>query len=178
MITAVVLALLAAVWLAVLVPPIVRGRGANRTDSVTSFQSQLSVLDKQVHDKAASPATAKKTHGASSVSVLETPKVAPDTKSEPTPPRPLTAEGRAKARRRQVFTALVVAVPVTLALAVLMQGWFVLAHIVVDVALIAFVSLQMRAQRISAEQEIKVAFLPHADAGAEPTMLLESVSNS
>jgi hypothetical protein len=75
-----------------------------------------------------------------------------------------------------VLGGLIAAVVVTLGLALVVGGWFILAHLLADALLVGYVALLLRTLRLAAEREMKVAFLPHRAAGAEPTTLLAQVA--
>jgi hypothetical protein len=66
----------------------------------------------------------------------------------------------------------------TLGGAVVVGGWFVALHVLADALLITYVVLVLRTVRLAAEREIKVAFLPHRQSGAEPTALLRDVARA
>ena len=147
----VALVILAVMWVAVLAPPFLRSRAENaRGDTVENFNNQLGVLART------SPAG----HRARPVR--------PRTK----PSGPALAREAAKRRKRTVLYGLLGAAPTTLVLWMLIGQPFLWLHLTIDAMLVGFVGLLMRAQRLIAEREMKVAFLPHADAGAEPTALL------
>jgi hypothetical protein len=64
----------------------------------------------------------------------------------------------------------------TAGLALTVSGWFVLLHLLTDGLLVAYVVLLTRTLRLAAEREMKVAFLPHRNPGAEPTALLQQAA--
>jgi hypothetical protein len=82
---------------------------------------------------------------------------------------------RAAQRRRRVLILLVGSVVVTLAGAALLGGMFIWLQLLADALLVSYVVLMVRTMRIHAEREMKVAFLPHRESGAEPTALLHEV---
>ncbi|MFN0090784.1 MAG: hypothetical protein ACKVWR_11035 [Acidimicrobiales bacterium] len=168
----VLLVVLGCLWVALLAPPILRSLGNRaRADSVGTFRRQLSVLERTAP---ASPAA----RAGFRVARTQRHGFATLRGSESGPVRPAVAARRAaQRRRRRLLVGLLVAVPVTAVLAWFSSRWFVVLHLAVDAALVGFVTLLMRAQRIAAEREMKVAFLPHGNAGAEPTMLLSRSAN-
>jgi len=90
-------------------------------------------------------------------------------------PTSVTASRAARKRRRDVLYTLLAACGVTLLMAVVLGTPFVLVlHLLCDVALGGYVYLLVNMAKSKAERDIKVAFLPHQNAEAEPTRLLES----
>ena len=110
---------------------------------------------------AAAPTTASST----------TESVAGPTTAEPN--RPRSAASIARQRRRDVLHTLLGLAGITLVAGVALGGPVLFAHLLVDAVLIAYVYLLIQRRKVSAEQEIKVAFLPHGGAGASATALLE-----
>jgi hypothetical protein len=103
--------------------------------------------------------------------------------------RPQTASASAAARsrtirrRRDVLSALVVAVLATLVLGLLPAFRFMLiAHLVSDVLLVAYVALLIHQRNVAAERDMKVRFLPQAHRldpallRAEPALLRRSAN--
>ena len=161
----VVLIVLAAVWAAFLLPPILRARSEHRpSGSITDFRKQLHVL-------------ARTSPGATGRSNLH--HVAP---GRVVPIRPRTALGAAPAplrlgrsrqsvkRRRDIFVGLLVAMAGSLVLGFLpplRALWAV--HVVLDVLFVAYVAALVYLRNLAAEREMKVRFLP--PAAPEPALL-------
>ena len=160
---------LIAMWVAVLAAPVLqnRGSGTKGGDSIKTFQRQLATLERATPHRA-SPARAAARGRA-------VPLAGPVAAVR----RPLTASQVAAQRRRRVLVMLAGSVVVTLALAVLAGGWFVLLHLLADALLVTYVVLVLRTVRLAAEREMKVAFLPHRQSSvAAPTTLLEHVARA
>jgi hypothetical protein len=86
-------------------------------------------------------------------------------------------------RRRDVLTALLVACVATLALGLLFSiGIMLVAHVVADVLLVAYVALLVHQRNVAAERDMKVRFLPQAPRldpallRAEPALLRRSAN--
>lgn len=163
-----VLLILALIWAVVLIPPALRNRAEGRpSDSIAAFRRQLAVLNKagprlsgrsepepRPVRPAGRPASALPTVGRSTTAVL-----APS--HRPSSSRAAIARREARRRRRDVLVALLVAAGTTLALGAvpaLRVLW--IAHIVVDVLLVAYVALLVRQRNLAAERDLKVRFLP------------------
>jgi len=146
-----VLVILAAIWAAVLVPPYLQNRRETRPgDSIASFRSQLSVLERTTpggragnvtrldvarHDPLRSPAR------------------------RPAPSAAAMRRAEARRRRRDVFLTLLGAVGVTFVLAVALGGAVWMLHLLVDVVFGAYVLLLVSLQQQSVEREEKVRYL-------------------
>ncbi|MEZ5232182.1 MAG: hypothetical protein AB7W59_10180 [Acidimicrobiia bacterium] len=161
--TLLVLVFLVGMWVALLIGPVLRHRGAggNRGgDSIKSFQRQLSVLDRSrpgrsamVRPLASSPA------GRSTIGRA--------------PVRPSQSRARMAAqRRKRIVTVLAGSTFTFLVLSFLSGGLFVGLFLVSAALLVSYLALMFHLLGTQAEREMKVAFLPHRDAGAEPTALL------
>jgi hypothetical protein len=172
-VTIVVLLILAIVWAVVLVPPWLRNRSESRpSDSISSFRRQLSVLERT-------------TPGAiPGATPLRRPPPAPV--APPAPyvhpaiarrQRAIAAKRLARKRRRDIFTGLLVLMVATLGLS-FVPSLQVLrtVHLVLDVLFVAYVALLVRVQRVAAEREMKVHYLPGSVA-AEPALLLRRSAN-
>ena len=81
-------------------------------------------------------------------------------------------------RRRRVVIILAAAVITTGALGWMLGGWFWALNLVADALLIAYIAVAVRVVRSAAELEMKVAFVPHRESGAEPTALLRDAVRS
>jgi hypothetical protein len=184
-----VLLVLAAIWAAVLIPPAVRARAEGRPgDSITNFRRQQAVLRRTgprlgrtagagehwyrphasvnaplapVHGPVRSRTAAAAAHRGATVTPLR-----------PVPSGAASAaRSRTLRRRRDVLTALVVAVFATLVL-MLLPPFRVLwvAHVLADVLLVAYVALLVHQRNVSAERDMKVRFLPRT-AAFEPALV-------
>ena len=198
-----VLLVLAGIWAAVLIPPAVRRRAEGRPgDSISNFRRQLTVLrrtgphsvslngggrvaggDHWYRSHAPAPAlapvprplTSTRTHFAA-------PHQAPVRAARPG--TTLSASrSRTIRRRRDVLTALLVACLATLALGLLFSmGIMMVAHVVSDVLLVAYVALLVHQRNVAAERDMKVRFLPQAQRfdpallRAEPALLRRSAN--
>lgn len=151
-----VLLILAVIWAAVLVPPMLRARAeSSPVDSIGAFRRQLSVLQRTA------PAAGSAEH-----------RIAPYTPppSAQPPAHVVRSSERAhrisrtqaRHRRRQVFLGLVAAVPVSVLGAVVSGGIAWLVPVMVTALLITYVGLLLRARNLAVEREMKVRFLPNA----------------
>ena len=84
---------------------------------------------------------------------------------------PSVSRSRTIRRRRDVLTALLVAVVATLALVVFLGSSLVWgAQILADVLLVGYIALLVHQHNVVAERDMKVRFLPQA-ARIEPALL-------
>lgn len=196
-----VLLVLAGIWAAVLIPPALRARAEGRPgDSIHNFKRQLSVLRRTGPHRASlnggrtaggehwyrhvSPPTLAPVHGP-----LRSSRTAPVGATRAPlrgmrPPTPVSAaRSRTIRRRRDVLTALLVACLATLALGLLFSmGIMMVAHVVSDVLLVAYVALLVHQRNVAAERDMKVRFLPQAQRfdpallRAEPALLRRSAN--
>ncbi len=93
------------------------------------------------------------------------------------------ARSRTIRRRRDILTALLVAVFATLTLGLLFSiGIMLVAHVVADILLVAYVALLVHQRNVAAERDLKVRFLPNAHRldpallRAEPALLRRSAN--
>jgi len=93
------------------------------------------------------------------------------------------ARSRTIRRRRDVLLALFAAAVATLALGLLFSiGVMLIAHVVADVLLVAYVALLVHQRNVAAERDLKVRFLPQAPRldpamlRAEPALLRRSAN--
>lgn len=199
-----VLLVLAGIWAAVLIPPAIRARAEGRPgDSIHNFKRQLTVL-RRTGPHRASPTGGGRVAGGdhwyrshASQSAL-TPVHGPlrSTRTGPAAayrspaaaarvasPAASAARSRTIRRRRDVLTALLVAAVATLALGLLFSmGVMLIAHVVADVLLVAYVALLVHQRNVAAERDMKVRFLPQphrldpALLRAEPALLRRSAN--
>ena len=161
-----VLLILAVIWAAVLIPPLLAGRAEGRpADSIGDFRRQLSVL------RRAAPIGAPTAPLAPYGTVPFV--AAPRTQS-----RNEAARRRTVKRRRDVFYALLTSMGGTLVLS-FVPGMRVLfgLHLVLDALFVGYVALLLRMRNQAAEREMKVHFLPHATAAPEPAFALRRSAN-
>jgi hypothetical protein len=162
--TVLVLVILAAIWAAVLVPPYLQNRRETRPgDSIASFRSQLSVLERTTPGSRSNVARLD-------VARYEVPRYAPNAPNARRTGAPPVAMRRAEARRRRrdVFLTLLGAVGVTFVLAVALGGSVWMLHLLVDVVFGAYVLLLISLQQQSVEREEKVRYLAPARGVARP----------
>ena len=185
-----VFVILAGMWVLVLVPPFLKNRATPLSgNSIEHFQRQLLVLERTGSVGQAS--TSRLSNMAASAAPQRGPRPPANGVREVAHPRSIgtpqasvggsarrrAAREAAKRRRRVVLYALFAAVVVTFGLWVSSGGIFLALNVLADVLLMTFIGLLIRSQRLSAEREMEVAFLPHRDAGAEPTVLLRQTVN-
>ncbi len=174
-----VLFILALIWAAVLLPPWLQNRSESRpADSITSFRNQLSVLERRAGNLGPASATPRPVgaaahrapaHRASGHSAMS----------------PGMAGGRTatmrraemRRRRRDVLFTLMAAAGLTLVLGVMLGGPVLLLNLVIDVLLVSYLAMLVRVQRLAAERDMKVRFLPQRAHGAEPALLLRRSAN-
>ena len=169
----VVLIVLAAVWAAVLLPPIIRGRSEHRpSGSITDFRRQLHVLAR----------TSPNAVGRANLHAVSPGRVVPMRRPLPThvaPAGPLRLGRRRETvkRRRDILVGLLVAMAGSLVLGLLpplRALWAV--HVVLDVLFVAYVAALVYLRNLAAEREMKVRFLPSV-AAAEPALLYRRSAN-
>lgn len=166
-----VLVILAAIWAAVLVPPYLQNRRETRPgDSIASFRSQLSVLERTTPGGRASAAAR-----------IDLPRYdarrAPVGATQPMrrtarPSNAALRRAEARRRRRDVFLTLFGAVGVTFVLAFALGGTVWMLHLAVDAVFVAYVGMLVKMQQVSVEKEQKVRYLPATARAAEPQLLL------
>ena len=157
-----VLIVLAAVWAAFLLPPILRARSEHRpSGSITDFRRQLHVLARSAPAGNVAPQTIPG-------------RVVPIRPNVVAPSAPLRL-GRSRStvkRRRDIFVGLLVAMAGSLVLGTLPPLrilWTI--HVLLDVLFVAYVGALVYLRNLAAEREMKVRFLPTA-AAPEPALLL------
>lgn len=155
-----VLLFLAVIWAAVLVPPLLRARAEGRpADSIGNFRRQLHVLQRS------GPGLVPPANSLRLGIAAYRPAV-----------RPLSTDASRRARtlkrRRDVLFGLLGAMGGTLVLG-LLPSLRVLwgLHVVLDLLFVGYVAMLVRIRNLTAEQEMKVRFIPGATA-PEPALLL------
>ncbi len=148
--TTLVLIVLAVMWIAVLLPPYLRSRSSGRpSDSISSFQRQLSVLERS------SPSS-------------------PSELGHRRAPAGHLTLAQAQARRRLVAGTLALLAVLTFVVGVFEPGMRVLlvAHLLLDGLLVGYLAALHRARSEAAEREMKVRFLPATAPGPSPVRQL------
>jgi membrane protein implicated in regulation of membrane protease activity len=153
-----VLFILAVIWAAVLLPPYLQNRSESRpADSISSFQRQLSVLERRavvVNPSLQRSASYGRSFG-----------------SDLTPAMRLS-RSEAKKRRRDVLFTLAGAAGVTFLMALMLGGSVWGLQLICDVLLAGYVVLLVQLQQRAMERDVKVRYLPSRSARAEPALLL------
>lgn len=161
-----VLIVLAAVWAAFLLPPILRARSEHRpSGSITDFRRQLHVLARSAPAGNVAPQAIPgrvvpiRPHG-------------PTHTPAPAAPLRLGRNRSTVKRRRDIFVGLLVAMAGSLVLGFLEPLrilWTI--HLLLDVLFAAYVGALVYLRNLAVERDMKVRFLPPA-AMAEPALLL------
>lgn len=158
-----VLLILAVVWAAVLVPPMLRSRADGRpSDSISQFRRHLRVLDRTTP------------HGLAPLGQA-IPPVATPYYGAPVTMRPADlSRRRAQERRKVVLVGMLGLMGSTLVLGLLPPLRLLLvAHVVTDVLFAAYCALLVRMRSVATEREQKLRFLPRQAAFAnEPSLVL------
>jgi hypothetical protein len=166
-VTPVVIVILAVVWAAVLIPPMLQNRSQARpADSISAFQSQLNTLQRRTVGESAGPVTPP--NGMRAVRpVTSTPGLAGPSEFRAVPlgtvDQARLARIDAQRRRRQVLAGLLVAAGVTLALSFVLPSLRML-HLVIDVLLVAYVALLIHRRKLAQERAAKVRSMQAAQA--------------
>ncbi len=178
-----VLLILAGIWAAVLIPPILRARAeSSPADSIVDFRRQLRVLQRarplgEPGVPLAEPVAAQSVGPrprASAAMRQPVSRYGPTRAGRPGAPRVSTAR-----RRRDVMFALLMAVGTTFVLATVLSVtalWVV--HLVADGLLVGYVALLVRMRNLAAEREMKLRFLPPPPRPQpQPALLLRRSAN-
>ncbi|MEY2433610.1 MAG: hypothetical protein QOC92_3335 [Acidimicrobiaceae bacterium] len=151
-----VLFILAVIWAAVLLPPYLQNRSESRpADSISSFQRQLSVLERR--------------------SVIVNPALqrsAPAGHRQAVSAALRLSRNEAKKRRRDVLFTLAGAAGLTFLMALMLGGSVWGLQLICDVLLAAYVVLLAQTQQRVVERDDKVRYLPSRTARPEPAFLL------
>ena len=168
-----VLVILALIWAAVLLPPYLQNRRETRPgDSIATFRSQLSVLERTTPGGRSSLARLD-------VGRYEPPRYHPRSNvaqlagrshqaRRPAPSQVALRRAEARRRRRDVFVTLLGAVGVSFLLALAFGGPIWMLHLAIDVAFLAYVALLVSIQQQSVEHEQKVRYMPPTAARRQP----------
>ncbi len=159
-----VLVILGLIWAFVLIPPYLQNRRESRPgDSIASFRQQLNVLERTTPGAPSNLARLD-------VGRYDAPRHNPRSSVAPLAGRrPAASPGamrraEVRRRRRDVFVTLLGAVAVTFLLAVALGGTIWLLHLAVDVVFVAYVALLVSLQQQSTDRELKVRYMPPAQA--------------
>jgi hypothetical protein len=152
-----VLLILAVIWAAVLLPPYLQNRSESRpADSISSFQRQLSVLERR--------------------SVMVNPSLQRDVRGYASPAALRLSRSEAKKRRRDVLYTLAGGAGVTFVMAVFLGGPVWGLQLLCDVLLAAYVVMLAQTQQRTVERTSKVRYLPSRSVRPEPALLRRSGS--
>lgn len=168
-----VLIILAAIWAAVLLPPYLQNRRETRPgDSIATFRTQLSVLERTT------PGGRNGSLSHLDVGRYDPPRYIPPAArrvaGRPAPSQAAMRRAEVRRRRRDVFLTLLGAVAVTFLLAVVLGGSVWMLHAVVDLGFLGYVGLLVSIQQQSADREEKVRYLRPAPrrTAPDPQLLL------
>jgi membrane protein implicated in regulation of membrane protease activity len=151
-----VLFILAVIWAAVLLPPYLQNRSESRpADSISSFQRQLSVLERRavVVNPSLQRSTSGRSFNAENAAIR-------------------LSRSEAKKRRRDVFFTLAGAAGITFLMAVMLGGPVWGLNLICDLLLAAYVAMLVQTQQRATERDSKVRYLPSRSARPEPALLL------
>jgi membrane protein implicated in regulation of membrane protease activity len=155
-VTLLVLFILAVIWAAVLLPPYLQNRSESRpADSISSFQRQLSVLERRA--VVVNPSLQRSTAARSFNSEAATMRL---------------SRSEAKKRRRDVLFTLAGAAGITFLMAVFLGGPVWGLNLICDLLLAAYVAMLVQTQQRAMERDSKVRYLPSRSARPEPALLL------
>ena len=163
--TLLVLLVLVVMWAAVLLPPWVRSRNEGRAVAIGSYGATLAVLSRSaapaLRHNGPTPLRASAARPLRSV-----PAYTGGGRVGPGRVGPAMTLRQARKRRRDILSGLLALAAVTLLAGggIAMLRPLLLVHVVVDVVLVAYVVLLVRAHHEAAERELKVRFLPTAQA--------------
>jgi len=170
-VTLLVLFILAVIWAAVLLPPYLQNRSESRpADSISSFQRQLSVLERRAGT--VTPALERRA-GAGGALPSRSFVNGYAASYSPATGSVRMSKVEARKRRRDVLFTLSAAALLSFPLAVILGGPVWGLQLLCDVLLGAYVVLLVQVQQRAAERETKLRYLPGRQAGApEPALLL------
>jgi hypothetical protein len=167
-VTILVLVILAVIWAAVLLPPYLQNRSEARpADSISTFRLQLDTLERR-----ANLAVPGRPQSVRPISPMPSGRIGMRSVS-PMVDRGRLARMDAKRRRRDILVTLLAASGLTLVLGLVLAPVLVL-HLVIDVLLVAYVALLLRAKRVAEERAVKVRYIAPArrPAPSQPTLAL------
>jgi len=158
-VTLLVLIILVLIWAAVLLPPYLQNRSESRpADSISSFQKQLSVLERRSNTIGGGNHSVRSIGSAPGYSAAAI----------------RMSRSEAKKRRRDVLFTLAAAAGITLPLAFMLGGSVWMLQLLCDVLLAGYVVLLVQSTQRAAERDLKVRYLPtnRQTRTAEPALLL------
>lgn len=168
---AVLLLILAVIWIAVAVLYVRERVEVRPSDSIGDFRRRLHVLERS-NPAAIPPAHSLRAGARRPAPVLAGPVGRPVAR-----PVGMTARQRTIQRRRTVFLTLGSACLGSLLLGLLPPlGVLLKVHVLLDLLFVAYVALLVRMRNLAAEREMKVRFLAPAP-GADPALLLRRSAN-
>ncbi len=172
-----VLLVLAVIWAAVLIPPMLRARAEARpADSIGHFRRQLHVLQRTAPSVLGATSAAPFPGRAVSVPSAAFRHVPPARAPHGYSPE-AARRARTLKRRRDVLFTLLSAMGATLVLGLLPPLRALLGlHVVLDLLFVGYVALLIRARNAAAEREMKLRFLP-ATAPPDNVLLLRRSAN-
>ena len=162
------LLILAVIWAAVLVPPMLRARAEGRpSDSIGEFHRHLSVLSR----------TGPVDFSAANRLYANSP--APYVSAGPwTAQRLEQRRRRTVKRRRDILFGLLAGMTGSLLLGfVPALRELIYLHLVLDALFIGYVALLVRMRNIAAERDVKLRFLPTTGRVVEPAFALQRSAN-
>ena len=136
-----VLLILAVLWAAVLVPPVLRSRSESRRGGVGDYTSRLGAL---MGDRRASSPAVRRSGRSQPLRAVAPP---PGSSRARSAARSRRAMALARKRRRNVLLVLVGVAVVTFGLALLVNPLFWVAHVATDLLLVAYLSLLFLVKR-------------------------------
>jgi hypothetical protein len=152
-----VLLILAVIWAAVLLPPYLQNRSESRpADSISSFQHQLSVLERRA--------------------VMVNPALQREVRRYAAPSALRLSRAEAKKRRRDVLYTLAGGAGITFLMALMLGGPVWGLQLMCDVLLAGYVVLLVQTQQRAVERTSKVRYLPNRAVRPEPALLRRSGS--
>lgn len=153
-----VLVVLAGIWAAVLVPPMLRSRAEGRpADSIGNFRQQLRVLQRTGPAADAMLGGARPSAARSAAPRPGRPSLSPAQLAQS------ARRARTLRRRRDVLAVLLAGMAGTLLLGLFPSLRPLLwLHVALDLAFFGYVALLVRARNAAAEREMKLRFLPAA----------------
>ena len=187
------LLILAAIWAAVLVPPIIRSRADGRpADSISDFRNRLHVLQRTGPTVVAPANSLRDARGGgllgSGSAPFRSARGAIPSYGQPvrrsaSSSRPALSgteasrRARTLKRRRDVLFGLLASMGGTLVLSFIPAfSALLFLHLLLDLVFVGYVALLVRLRSAAAEREMKLRFLPNSSA-PEPALVLRRSAN-
>lgn len=155
--------LLAGVWVAFLLPPLLRKHSERSADSISSFRQQLSTLERTT--PAGAPGGTASGRGRELV------------EARPVTQAPSGRSG-ARRRRRDILFTLAGASVITLVLGVMLGGLALVFHGLADLLLTSYLFLLVHVRKNEADRAAKVRYLPGTGQALEPALLMRRSASS